>query len=59
MITGSQGKERAVPNPPADRGPEVVVELLGDVAGQLEVLLLVLAGHVRRDRPDVGRHQTG
>ena len=38
---------------------EVVVELLRDVAGELQVLLLVVAdGHVRRPiGEDVGRHQ--
>ena len=44
-----------------DRVGEVVVELLGDVAGQLQMLLLVVADrHVRGAiGEDVGRHQHG
>ena len=52
-ISGS-GKREEVP-------AEILVELLGDVAGQLQMLLLVLA-HRHMGRligQDVGRHQVG
>ena len=50
-MSGSvSGKKRvAEAVAPRSHAAEVVVELLGDVAGQLEVLLLVVADrHVRR-----------
>ena len=53
-INGSVMEERKIP-----QHAVIVVELDGDVARQLEVLLLILADrHVRRlvDQ-DVGRHQ--
>ena len=59
-ISGSvQREERIAEAVRADRLGEVVVELLRDVAAELEMLLLVLADrHVRRAiDQDVGRHQ--
>ncbi len=48
-------------SPRRNRGAEIGVELLCDVAGQFEVLLLVLAhGDMRRAvGKDVGGHQHG
>ena len=59
-ISGSvQREERVAEAVRRDRFGPVVVELLRDVARQLEVLLLVLAHrHMRRAvDQDVGRHQ--
>ena len=44
-----------------DAGGKVVVELLGDVARQLQMLLLVVADRHMRGAvdEDVGRHQVG
>ena len=60
-MTGSGSGKKCRPRSPAPRieTREIVVELLGDVARQLEVLLLVLADrHVRGAvGQDVGRHQ--
>ena len=62
VISGSVTGKKASPIAiVGDRLGEVVVELDGDVAGQLEVLLLVLADrHVGGEiGEDVGRHQHG
>ena len=61
-ISGSGSGKNASPKPlPRMESAEIVVELLGDVAGKLEVLLLVLADRHMRCAidEDVGRHQDG
>ncbi len=60
MISGSVIGKKSSPKPLAgDRIGEVVVELGGDVAGELEMLLLVLADRDMGGEigEDVGRHQ--
>ena len=54
-----QGEEAVAMSLVGDRSREVIVEFLGYVTGQLQMLLLVLAdGDVRRPvEQDVGRHQ--
>ena len=61
-IIGSVMGKNSSPKPLfGDPFGEIVVELLGDVAGQFEMLLLVLADrHMGRlVQQDVGRHQRG